>query len=135
MPTLRLSHAWPFLSVRIVDPSGPGEQFEHFLGVCPVDLREGKIATGDGSTVSCPKLFDDLAVDWLGAEYRKISVALVAQAVKPYSRKEHAVTMDDLDRSLSKIVLEVEAEEANKGGSVASAFADSPMRAKPRPSE
>jgi hypothetical protein len=118
------------------DPSGASEEFEQFLGVCPADLREGKIATGDGSIIECPKLFDALAVDWLGTntlEYRKISVALVAQALKPGCRREKAVTMNELSRSLSKIVLDMETEEEPKNvlatnGSTYSAFADSPMR-------
>ena len=40
----------------------------------------------NGQLIQCPRLFDRLAIDWLGrstAAYRKLSVALVLHALKP----------------------------------------------------
>jgi hypothetical protein len=51
-------------------------------------LLDGKIVRA-GETIKCAKLFDSLAVDWMGGdttEYKEVSVALTIRAVKPASK-------------------------------------------------
>ena len=66
------------------DPSRETEEFDNFIAACPADLREGFVVQ-NGRRIQCPRLFDEVAIDFLGhdmAEYRKLTVALVLQALK-----------------------------------------------------
>jgi hypothetical protein len=73
------------ITIHNKDPSGKTEEFDSFIGACPADLRDGRI-TRNGDAIECPRLFDSLAVDWMGGdttEYKEVSVALAIRAVKP----------------------------------------------------
>jgi hypothetical protein len=96
------------------DPNGETEEFDSFIGVCPADLREGKIVR-NGEAVECPRLFDNIAVDWMGGdttEYKEVSVALAIRAVKPAGKmvagateeaaKKPSIKTSDLGGALTK---------------------------------
>ena len=76
-------------------------------------MRDGKIVR-NGETIACPRLFDSLAVDWMGAEsteYKEVSVALAIRAMKPASKtaasaeeaaKKFPISAGDLSGALTK---------------------------------
>jgi hypothetical protein len=70
----------PCCTSHIVDPSGETEEFDNFISICPEDIREG-ILKRDGKAYRVAKLFDGLAIDLLGQEYRRMSTALMMKAV------------------------------------------------------
>jgi hypothetical protein len=99
--------------MSLADPSGKTEAFDSFVGACPADLRDGKIVR-NGETINCPRLFDSLAVDWMGGdktEYKEVSVALAIRAVKPAGKtalraeeaaKKPPIKASDLGGALTK---------------------------------
>jgi hypothetical protein len=76
-------------------------------------LRDGKIAR-NGETIECPRLFDNLAIDWMGGdttEYKEVSIALAIRAVRPAGKmalsaeqaaKKPPISASDLSGALTK---------------------------------
>jgi hypothetical protein len=80
-----LLHGVNIITLHDKDPSGNTEEFDSFIAACPADLCEGDIMH-NGQRIQVPRLFDRLAVDWLGHSYRKLSVALALRALKSRHR-------------------------------------------------
>jgi hypothetical protein len=110
-----------------------GEDFDNFIGACPSDLKSGKILH-KGQQLSCPGLFEGIAVDWFteATEYQCTCAMLLLQKLRQTegsgsgSRKEddeevvhtehlEIALMDDTDKTEAPVYQE---------GAVQSAFSD-----------
>ena len=103
------------LTIHDKDPSRDTEEFDRFVKACPADLREGVIMQ-NGRRIHCARLFDRLAIDWLGHEnaaYQKISVAVALRALRNSDgckitanpeeiAKRQAIKVGDLSNALEK---------------------------------